>query len=74
MSDGKTVNIVVISNIVESYSALGLLIDSRGWITDRGYCVVFLDKTLFSHGASPHQGVGTHEFLVQKGQPDILLL
>ena len=30
----------------------------------RGHCVVFLDKTLYSHGASVHSGVqmGTGEF------------
>ena len=26
---------------------------SPGW----GYCAVFLGKTLYSHGASPHPGV-----------------
>ena len=28
-----------------------------GWNPDRGHCVVFSGKTLYSHSASLHQGV-----------------
>ena len=38
-------------------SALDSGANAPGSAPDRGHCVVFLDKTLNSHSASPHPGV-----------------
>ena len=45
-------------------SALDSLASGLGSSPGRGHCVLFLGKTLYSHGASPHPGVsiGTGEF------------
>ena len=46
-------------------SALDSGASSPGSSSGRGHCVVFLDKTLYSHSASLHPGVqlGTTELL-----------
>ena len=39
------------------YSALDFGLSGLGSSPGRGHCVVFLGKTLYSHGASLHPGV-----------------
>ena len=43
-------------------SALDSEASAPGSSPGRGHCVVFLGKTLYSHGASIHPGMGTGEF------------
>ena len=51
----------VVSWLVRSTPVRVLRVSNPG----RGHCVVFLGKTLYSHGASLHPGVymGTSEFI-----------